>query len=349
MEPRPNQQRIHYFDHFRGLSILLIMIAHCFHPEDRSGELQAFLFNVVAGGTALFVFISGFFFAEVFARNFDYAAFMRKKAKQPLLPYLVMTALYLTLHVAWKGVLPMQQQPSGHVGLDWTLSLIGNVLLGGHLFAYWYVPFAMLLFAISPLVLQLMRLQTRDFVVMTVLMLIFAAVVHRPVMNLNPIHSLVYFLPFYLAGIAYSQRRQSIEIWLRGNTGLIAVLLVAVLAVMAWVGQTGSINKASMLTWAGFDWMVPRSVLIIALALSLLLRLGDRRLRTLEFLAASSFALFLLHPWFIELLAYTRAGESVPPDLVLAVRMVTVVGLSIISAITVKALLPRASQYLVGY
>lgn len=349
MQRHQHRQRLHHFDHFRGLAIVLIIIGHCFELQDHIGGLHAAMFNVVAGGTALFVFISGFFFDAVFARNFDYAAFMRKKALLPFLPYLVMTALYLPLHVALKGELPLQFHVSSLDALDWGISLIGNVAIGGHLFAYWYVPFAMLLFAISPLVLRLMRLTTARLVAVTVLLLLVAMVIHRPLMNLNPFHSLVYFLPFYLAGIVYSRHRQAIDGWLVGNIALLAGLTVGVLAVMGWVGQIGNLHKAGMLGWAGLDWMVPRSLLMIGLILALLLRLGDRRIRSLEFLAAGSFALFLLHPWVIDLLAYLHAVNALPPDLALGVRIVIVLGVSIATAVAIKAALPRASHYLIGY
>lgn len=54
-------RRLVYFDYFRALAILLIILGHCYNSWPRSHIWEATLVNLISGGTALFVFISGFF------------------------------------------------------------------------------------------------------------------------------------------------------------------------------------------------------------------------------------------------------------------------------------------------
>ncbi len=63
--------RINYFDYFRGIAILLIVAGHCLAPWYINTMPEMVIANLIKGGTALFVFISGFFFITYFILNFN--------------------------------------------------------------------------------------------------------------------------------------------------------------------------------------------------------------------------------------------------------------------------------------
>ena len=81
------------FDCFRGIAILFIVTGHSFGPWyiDHFGEKV--LANLIAGGTTLFVFISGFFFHHIFYESFNLKEFLVKKAKNVFIPYLILTLI----------------------------------------------------------------------------------------------------------------------------------------------------------------------------------------------------------------------------------------------------------------
>ena len=53
--------------------------------------------NVLTGGTALFVFISGFMFHHVFFDSFKYQKFVMAKVKNVLVPYLILASLAIAV------------------------------------------------------------------------------------------------------------------------------------------------------------------------------------------------------------------------------------------------------------
>jgi len=53
--------RLVSFDYFRGVAILFIVAGHSYGPWGINTLPEKILSNLITGGTALFVFISGFF------------------------------------------------------------------------------------------------------------------------------------------------------------------------------------------------------------------------------------------------------------------------------------------------
>lgn len=61
-------------NHFRGIAIIFIVMAHCYRPA--GWQIETFAdkawFNLMMNGTVFFVFISGFLFHHVFYNRWDY-------------------------------------------------------------------------------------------------------------------------------------------------------------------------------------------------------------------------------------------------------------------------------------
>lgn len=83
---------VNSFNHFRAIAILFIIAGHSFGAVgmvfDHLYELS--IRNFIAGGTSLFVFISGFLFHHVFYPKFQYKKFLIQKCYNVLLPYLIL-------------------------------------------------------------------------------------------------------------------------------------------------------------------------------------------------------------------------------------------------------------------
>ena len=87
-----------YFDYFRSITILLIIAGHSYGPWTRNNFLEISISNTITGGTALFVFISGFFFHAIFNEKISYQKFMKKKILNVLVPYILLSLLYLLIY-----------------------------------------------------------------------------------------------------------------------------------------------------------------------------------------------------------------------------------------------------------
>ena len=235
--------RLVYFDHFRAVAILLIILGHSYHAWERTHLVEIAASNIITGGTALFVFISGFFYREVFYGRLTTAQFMVKKALFVLLPYLIMSVIGLFAFLVVRGALPSPVD-FGFPSVAETLSRAALNLLTGHtITAYWYVPFIMLIFALSPAFDRFIRARPETRFALTALAFLIAAYAHRPTENLNPLHSSLYFLPFYLLGILYCQYRDRWDTWIMRLTPVIVVATLGSALLMVSNGQVGNLHK----------------------------------------------------------------------------------------------------------
>lgn len=74
--------RLNYFDYFRAIAIVLIVAVHCITPWYINTLPEMVVGNLIAGGSALFVFISGFFFIMSFIRASGLAASLEKEPQR---------------------------------------------------------------------------------------------------------------------------------------------------------------------------------------------------------------------------------------------------------------------------
>lgn len=341
--------RLHYFDNFRAIAILIIIAGHCYGDWVRDAPWERAINSAVTGGTALFVFISGFFFQAIFARNFNYRRFLQKKFLAVGLPYLVLSLAFMAFTLMQTGLINFPVALAEERVQHNVLALISNLTVGRTLVAYWYIPFVLLLFIISPVVLRYMALWPQTKFALLVGCFVVAAFVHRPILNLNPLHSLLYFLPFYLLGVVYGENRKAVNDWLKDNVLLTALVWLLLVVGMNNFGQTGNAEVALPWQALGFDWMVPQKVALIGFILATLLRYGDRPMAVPGWIADMSFALFFLHPWVLK---FTKSStlmvqtESVFSFLYLTVL---VTGLSVGLAVLVKRMMGARSRHIIGY
>jgi peptidoglycan/LPS O-acetylase OafA/YrhL len=284
------------FTYMRGIAILLIVAGHSVYNSGEGFPLM--LENLVRGGTALFVFISGYFFHRVFYPRFEYQGFMRSKIRNVLLPFLwVSLAGLMLLLVEWYWL-------QGHAASQLLLDVWYTVRNGYVLFPHWYVPFIMLVFALSPVFLFYIHLSRSWRVTLLLLSMLISILLHRPIGNVNVLQSLLYFTPFYLLGMLYSQEQAVVK----RLTVALNILAWIGLFVSLWVqtnieGHVGNYHKDA-LSYGGIDWQFVQKFCLCILVLKgceILARCGE--FPWLERVADMSFAIFFLHPIFSMLFA----------------------------------------------
>ncbi|MGL4515714.1 MAG: acyltransferase family protein, partial [Shewanella sp.] len=161
------------FTYMRGLAIILIVLGHSIY---NSGEgFPLLLENLLRGGTALFVFISGYFFHRIFYQDFNYKKFMTNKVQNVLYPFLIVSLVGLgCLCLRW---IFMEDQSVSQV----LLSIFYTVRNGYILYPHWYIPFIMAVFLCSPVFLWFIRCSSQTRWTLLVVSCVVAALLHRPI------------------------------------------------------------------------------------------------------------------------------------------------------------------------
>lgn len=346
------RERLYYFDNFRGIAILLVVAGHCYWGWPRVSVPEIVVANLITGATALFAFISGFFFHHAFYRNFDYRRFMRKKSIAIAVPYLVLMSLVLVTVLVLEGEVFFPIEFSQNVWLDYPAAAVANIATGRAMIAYWYVPFIMLMFVLSPLFIRFIALRPRFQVLVVGVGLLTALVVGRPTWNINPLHSVVYLAGFYMLGILYSLNRERVDAVIARIP--LAVLWGTVLLLAlgsAATGQVGNLHKDLPWQASALDWMVPLKLAMIVAILATVKAFANRRIPILGYIAETSFAIFFIHPWVLLVLSVLLPDLN---DLVTTPLRVALLFLAVIVSTlgiiwSAKSVLGPRSRYLIGY
>jgi len=354
-------KRIRALDHFRAIAILLVVAGHSYGPWVIDRGREKLLANLMNGGTSLFVFISGFFFHHVYADDFRYATFVRTKAKTVLLPYAVLSSAAIGYHLLANTPLPNADLLGYRMGFEQELTtwadyarLLAAYLWTGQIAApYWYVPFIFGVFVLSPMFLAYTRL---SFVARTSLligMLAAAAYIQRPQDNLSLLHSILYFTPMYLCGIVYSMHRARVDLFLHKTTWHFGVVMLGLAALQArFSDHFGNYHKRGLFTPHGVDLLLFQKVAMCAFLIGALNRVGDRPIPGLRLIAASSFAIFFLHPFVLDALkasGFYDATQFLGGATVVFISVPIVVLASLAVASLVRLLLKQHSRYLIGW
>ena len=316
---------------------------------------EAFAANLITGGTTFFVFISGYMFQHVFCARFSYGRFMLGKCRTVLIPYVVISIPFILwfLHSA-----PPQGVANYATFAGWTPASDAGVQLAAALklfltgkfnIAAWYIPFVMILFAMSPFHKWFAGQNRMAQIAIVAAWFVLALLMHRPPGNLNPVQSVVYFSPVYLIGILCAQNKETLLRWMEGKEWQALLAVAVVNAVQVGLGRQGNYHS-SLLSYDGIDLMLLQKTLLTIALFCLFERRVHISPPLVSLVSASSFALFFLHPAFLVVLpqlGYVPLLGGGWGDLVLVTALVCVVCLAL--ALGMKQLCGPRSRYLLGY
>lgn len=186
---------LNYINIFRGLAILLIIAGHTMQFGDNSSLIHKINCEVVCGGTALFIFISGFLFQHLSAK-FEYKNYLWKKWTNVILPYFITSFVGI-------GFCFMYPQIYGNSfdGLN-SLVQIPMFLTTGriHNTPTWFIPMIVLFFFCS---WGLLKLEKKGWLYKLLPLMFFITIVYPRVdVDYNSIMNLSY-IQKYLACIGY--------------------------------------------------------------------------------------------------------------------------------------------------
>ena len=222
---------------------------------------------------------------------------------------------------------------------------------GAHLVSYWYIPFAMCLFIMYPFHIKFIEAKPRNqFIIIGVLYAI-ALLVHRPVARLNILQSLLYFTPPYLLGMLCSINKTNIYRKLKGKEYLFIITAVALASIQALLGRHNNYSKP-LFTYDGIDLILLQKSILCIFFLIFLQRYEHTKNRFLKLLASTSFAIFFLHGYVLQVLIHLKVAleiEIVYPWVYYFLTWGILVVVSVLLALLLKRLFPKYSQYITGY
>lgn len=333
-------------EYFRALAIIFIVAGHFFYISDikPSGLFEQTIQNIIYGGTSLFVFISGFLFHHVFYNNFCYKLFLKKKIKVIVLPYLAFSSLPV-VYYTMKNVDSYLYFDIGF--LNYIALSLKYLVTGSVLEIYWYIPFIMLIFLLSPLFIVFISLPFSWKIFLITTLLIIACLMHRPLENYNAFQSLLYFSPVFLIGIAASIYKKEIYDGLNNKVYYLLGVVLLLALVQAYSGSIGSYHKAPF-EYNGLDLMLIQKITLSFFLLAWLHKFEHTKNKLLCKIAATSFTIYFMHAlllWITLSVSFKLNGTWLLYILLVA----AVVAVCVFSALVIKKIIPSYSRYLSGY
>lgn len=340
------------FNYFRGLTIILIVAGHCYgiagwHIDTFPERVVA---NIVTGGTALFVFISGFLFHHVFYPKYNYYRFIGKKIRNVLIPYLFLSIFAIAQALLLHGPFPEMYFGPGTGVTDQILRPVALYLLTGGVFAYWYIPFIMCIFAMSPFFIFFIRCSGRVRLLIICFFLLISIFMQRPVNNFLVPQSVLFFLPVYLIGILSSLQKEMFYEKLKDKLGVLFVAIVSLSILQALVYDACGNLQNILFQFNGVDINLIQKILLCLFLMVFLQKHEHRNFKILNTLASSSFAIYFLHGWFIYGISLLQKSYASYYGLYLVPLVTALVILcSYLLALAVKTALPKKSRLLIGW
>lgn len=332
------------FDYFRGIAIILIVSGHSligFFKYDHT-----LIYNFISGSSTYFVFISGFLFQWLMNDRYSYQAFLLKKYRNLVKPYLICSVPALIYMFAWNRMPPVLGEPGRYEG---TLLAF---LTGRQMIAYWYIPFITIIFLLAPLHLWFAIQRRAVQLALLTLTFVMSLLLHRSIGMVNTIHNVMYFLPIFWFGIFAALNkevfvRRARYWWIFALAGLACLYYHSCVDLIY-----GSYEKPPFV-YVGIDFMLLQKTAFIISALLLTDWLQRFELPGLAWLAHISFPMYFLHGYFVFAFYETgfvgfidnATGSSMLASLI---SLVLVLSMTISLVLILKKILGSHSREVIG-
>lgn len=275
---------IHYF---RAFAILNVIAVHSWHvPSPYSDYPTVSLINLLRevifhGSTIYFIFISGFLFFYL-SPKFDLYRYYRNKVFYVLLPYVFISTLLFCLFTMRSGL--SDGSSYGDIGKKFLFTL----LHGSAQIQYWYIPFVLLLFMASPLLLTIPSRVLKIIVIISCLLPLFGT---RTGTQITPSQYL-YFAPVYLLGAYAAMHYERLTAWVNRNMNFIVGIFISASVLLILLnGQATYIGIVNV--YESFVYLQKMSLCIIMLVL--FQKMENRKIEILNAFATFSFAIYFTH------------------------------------------------------
>ena len=301
-EIKPKREMLNYINVFRGLAILLIVAGHTMQLGNPGTILNDTAFEVLTGGTVLFIFISGFLFQHL-STKYEYKTYLKKKWTNVILPYIITAIpgiiLCFTMPVAYGN--PFEgMNPFAQICVFLTTGRVHNV-------PTWYIPMIVIYFLLADVFIILERKK----ILYKLLPILFLVTFFVPRVAIEPefltgmsyfqkyveylkyiLNGFVHFASLYVLGMYFSANKGKIDLCYKYRWWLILFML-AVSGCEIFLNYKFGITNNSI------------SKIFLTLLVLGYLKHYDSAIKeriglnnALDFIAKYSFSLFFIH-WYI--------------------------------------------------
>ncbi len=345
-------------NYLRGFSILLVVLSHFFwiwgggvYLANTSFQYK-FIANIILGDTVLFVFISGFLFYHIFYRRGfpTLSKFMFQKFKNVFSPYVIVVAVmilcqYFVIIYYLNGKIWDNPQ---------------SFLLDTFFYwSFWYVPFIMLVFFLSPMYICFVEASLKQKLLILMGSSLVSLLIGRD--NFSPIHSVVYWQTAYLFGIICAQYYKFIsDAKLRYWVAFI-LFYIAITSFCILHGDVQVDEKMTLFaTPLHLNFVLISKMLFCVVAIGIFKLLSKIKLGILSTilnkLAKYSFSIYFIHNFFILIIVsyFSKNGvdshRSNAHDVLVCAAITTIIvcfSCSLVAAV-IKKLTGKYSRYFIG-
>jgi len=351
-KPSPRSTHLKSLEYFRAIAIILIVAGHCYGISGWhvNSFAERVLGNIISGGSSLFVFISGFLFHHVFYPTFNYRIFIKKKIQNIFYPYLFLSIFGIAQALIIHGPFAETYFGPQQTVMDQVVRPILLYLLTGGVIVYWYIPFIMSIFLLSPLFIRFIHCPAPTRIGITFLLLLVSLFVQRPINNFLIPQAVVFFTPVYLFGIVCSIHKE----WIYKNMGnrtlllFTGVLLLAVIQALL-IKTCGNLQKPPF-QLHGIDINLLQKILLSLFFMTWLHKDEELDIRLLHVIASSSFAIYFLHAWFIDIISHLQwTYTAVYGFHLVPLFCAFITWISYLLASQIKLMFPKKSRMLIGW
>lgn len=359
---------------FRALAIIMIVAGHSYSFGFMGDDsLSNFIKGIVSGNTTLFVFISGYMFHHVFYKEFNYNKFIVNKFKNVGVPYLLLSSICLiyVYSISAGYYTPVSElddmsdyYPAGIFGKIFSpqdsvfLTSLKYIFVGAPITAYWYIPFALLLFICAPIHNRYIKWSLPSQLSILLVFTLISLLTYRPEYR-NPIINLLYFTPIYLIGMLCSLYREQVLSFLSDKLKYILLSYLFIVSFEVYIGFSGLSGK-KFFALEAIDLIFIDKLLLIAIFWITLEKYQFNN-SIINTISKTSFSIFFIHGWVIFVLTklsnkflnenyliYLEGNNSV---FIYSVSVVLNISFSVLLAVSVKKIFngSKKTRYLFGY
>lgn len=340
---------LRYVHNFRGIAILLIVVAHTMqvvtwqdHPE-----LEVFLNVILQNGSVYFVFIAGFLF-QYLSRKYAYKTYLISKLQNVLLPYFIISIPAILYWLLRGG--PAVVDIVNFFDLSPLGKIIAFYATGDHLFTLWFIPMISLYYLLAPAFIWIDR-HPKAYWIIPVLLLV-TLYINRTSENYI-IPTALHFLSIYVLGMVSSHYREQLFVVIK-RTWFFLVFIATGLTVHETLIRTELYLPQEMLSIN----TISKAICCILLMYAFWrfdTQISNLHHYCLGILADFSFGIFFLHGYFSKIyfsIMYRYFGmdsfwvqANIPTFLILLI--IKLIG-PILVIYLLKSTLHKKSRYLVG-
>ncbi len=305
---------------FRSIAIIGIVVAHSLHNFTWSQDDLSFrMLNTLSNESSIWFFaIAGYLFQHL-SGTYRYRDYLIKKAKNVLLPYVIVSVPALIASLAYYD----QDMVPGFAQESILTKIFLLMVTGKHLAPLWFVPTICLIFLITPLLLHADK-RRWPYLTLIILMPLSAWLGRDGVLTLfglngnwSAVSKAVYLLSSFVFGMMCSRYyTQMMALVARWKWPLLTATLTA---------YTYAVASSTVLHAHG---LYAFKMLCLPLLLYALQSRPAAMFDRIAVLGHTSFGIFFLHCYFLAAFKFARVAAGLPETLPGDVLNVTLLSLA---------------------